>query len=69
LTLPSELLAFCAVAVVFSLAPGPDTVLVVNRALGHGRRTALMTALGSASCRKASVFAREVRCGRVLADE
>jgi threonine/homoserine/homoserine lactone efflux protein len=37
------------VAVVFSLSPGPDTVLVVNRALGHGCRTALVTALGSAS--------------------
>jgi hypothetical protein len=47
LTLPSGLLACCAVAVVFCLAPGPNTVLVVNRALGYGRRTALVTALGS----------------------
>jgi threonine/homoserine/homoserine lactone efflux protein len=46
LTLPSELLAFCAVAVVFSLAPGPGTVPVGNRTLGHRRRMALVTALG-----------------------
>jgi threonine/homoserine/homoserine lactone efflux protein len=46
---PDELLAFCAVAAVFSVSPGPDTLLVVNRALSHGRRVALLTALGSAS--------------------
>lgn len=47
--MPRELLAFCAVAALFSVSPGPDTVLVVNRALRNGRRTALATALGSAS--------------------
>jgi threonine/homoserine/homoserine lactone efflux protein len=47
--LPDELIAFCAVAAVFSLSPGPDTLLVVNRALSHGSRLALLTALGSAS--------------------
>lgn len=46
---PEELLAFCVVAAVFSVSPGPDTLLVVNRALNHGRRLALLTALGSAS--------------------
>ena len=46
---PEELLAFCAVAAVFAVSPGPDTLLVVNRALSHGRRLALLTALGSAS--------------------
>jgi threonine/homoserine/homoserine lactone efflux protein len=46
---PDELLAFCAVAAVFSASPGPDTMLVVNRALTDGRRPALFTALGSAS--------------------
>jgi RhtB (resistance to homoserine/threonine) family protein len=46
---PHELLAFCAIAAVFSVSPGPDTLLVVNRAVSHGRRLALLTALGSAS--------------------
>jgi threonine/homoserine/homoserine lactone efflux protein len=48
-TMPDRLLAFCVVAAVFSVSPGPDTLLVVNRALTHGRGVALMTALGSAS--------------------
>lgn len=46
---PQELLAFCAVAAVFAVSPGPDALLVVNRALNQGRRLALLTALGSAS--------------------
>jgi threonine/homoserine/homoserine lactone efflux protein len=46
---PDELLGFCVVAALFSVSPGPDTLLVVNRALNHGRRLALLTALGSAS--------------------
>jgi RhtB (resistance to homoserine/threonine) family protein len=46
---PDELAAFCAVAALFSVSPGPDTLLVVNRALTDGRRLALLTALGSAS--------------------
>ena len=45
----TALLPFCAVAVLFSLSPGPDTVLVVSRALAHGPRSALLTALGCAS--------------------
>ena len=49
LLVPEQLLAFCAMAAVFSVSPGPDTVLVVNRALQHGRRVALLTAMGSAS--------------------
>ena len=47
--MPEELLGFCVVAAVFSVAPGPDALLVVNRALRDGRRVALLTALGSAS--------------------
>lgn len=46
--MPSQFLGFVAVAAVFCLTPGPDTVLVVNRALGLGRRHALLTATGSA---------------------
>lgn len=32
--MPTHILGFLAVAAVFCVAPGPDTVLVVNRALG-----------------------------------
>ena len=46
---PQELPAFCAVAAVFAVSPGPDALLVVNRALNQGRQLALLTALGSAS--------------------
>ena len=49
LAMLTALLPFCAVAVLFSLSPGPDTVLVVSRALAHGPRSALLTALGCAS--------------------
>ena len=47
--MPEELLPFCAVAVVFAVSPGPDALLVLNRALNQGRQPALLTALGSAS--------------------
>ena len=47
--MPSELFSFCVVAMLFALSPGPDTVLVVSRALAHGRHSALRTALGCAS--------------------
>jgi RhtB (resistance to homoserine/threonine) family protein len=47
--MPTQLWPFIAIGTVFSLSPGPDTVLVVNRALGAGRKDALVTALGSAS--------------------
>jgi threonine/homoserine/homoserine lactone efflux protein len=47
--MPSELFSFCVVAILFALSPGPDTVLVVSRALAHGRHSALLTALGCSS--------------------
>jgi threonine/homoserine/homoserine lactone efflux protein len=47
--MPEELLAFGAVAALFSVSPGPDTLLVVNRAISQGRSPALLTALGSAT--------------------
>lgn len=47
--MPEELLAFGVVAAVFSISPGPDTLLVVNRAISQGRSPALLTALGSAT--------------------
>jgi RhtB (resistance to homoserine/threonine) family protein len=40
------LIAYILFAVVLAITPGPDMVLVTKNALRHGRRAALMTALG-----------------------
>ena len=47
--MPEHLWAFLGVAAVFSFIPGPDALLVVNRSLSYGRRTALLTATGCAA--------------------
>jgi threonine/homoserine/homoserine lactone efflux protein len=39
-------LAFLAAVLVMQAAPGPDTILVVSRGVGQGRRTAFWTVLG-----------------------
>ncbi|MEV4259150.1 LysE family translocator [Spirillospora sp. NPDC049652] len=44
---PERLLAFCAMAVVIILVPGPSVLFVVGRALAHGRRTALTSVVGN----------------------
>jgi threonine/homoserine/homoserine lactone efflux protein len=44
-----HLLAYLIAVTVITVSPGPDTVLVVNRAVLSGRRLALLTACGSAS--------------------
>ncbi|WP_026416112.1 LysE family translocator [Actinomadura oligospora] len=44
---PERLLAFCALATVIILVPGPSVLFVVGRALAHGRRTALTSVAGN----------------------
>ena len=39
-------LTFYAAVLVIQLAPGPDMLLVIGRGVGHGRRTAFMSAVG-----------------------
>jgi threonine/homoserine/homoserine lactone efflux protein len=41
-----HLLSFLVIAVVVVVTPGVDTALVTKNALLHGRRAAIMTALG-----------------------
>ena len=44
-----QLLGFVIVSVVLIVVPGPGVLFVVGRALAHGRRTALATAIGHAA--------------------
>jgi threonine/homoserine/homoserine lactone efflux protein len=44
-----QLLAFGLASLVLIVVPGPGVLFVVGRALAHGRRTALATALGHAA--------------------
>jgi threonine/homoserine/homoserine lactone efflux protein len=44
-----QLLGFVIVSVVLIVVPGPGVLFVVGRALAHGRRTALATAVGHAA--------------------
>jgi threonine/homoserine/homoserine lactone efflux protein len=44
-----QLLAFALASLVLIVIPGPGVLFVVGRALSHGRRTALATALGHAA--------------------
>jgi threonine/homoserine/homoserine lactone efflux protein len=43
-----QLLAFSLASLVLIVMPGPGMLFVIGRALAHGRRTALMTAIGHA---------------------
>lgn len=43
-----RLIAFCAMSLLLSAVPGPSVLFVVGRALAHGRRAALSSALGNA---------------------
>jgi threonine/homoserine/homoserine lactone efflux protein len=45
---PDRLLAFVAMALVIIVIPGPAVLFAVGRALTHGRRVALTSALGTA---------------------
>ncbi|SFG83253.1 LysE family translocator [Streptomyces mirabilis] len=40
-------LAFAAMSLLVIVIPGPSVLFVIGRALAHGRRTAVMTALGN----------------------
>ncbi|MFH0521099.1 LysE family translocator [Streptomyces sp. M41] len=42
-----RLLAFAAMSVLVIVIPGPSVLFVIGRALAHGRRTAVATALGN----------------------
>ena len=44
-----HLLGFALASLVLIVVPGPGVMFVVGRALAHGRRTALATALGHAA--------------------
>jgi Putative threonine efflux protein len=44
-----QLLGFTAASLVLIVIPGPGVLFVVGRALAHGRRTALATAVGHAA--------------------
>ena len=44
-----EILAFTAVAALLTIAPGPDTFLVIRNSLRGGRRDGFLTALGISS--------------------
>jgi LysE type translocator len=44
-----HLLGFALASLVLIIIPGPGVLFVVGRALAHGRRTALATALGHAA--------------------
>jgi threonine/homoserine/homoserine lactone efflux protein len=44
-----QLLGFALASLVLIVIPGPGVLFVVGRALAHGRRTALATALGHAA--------------------
>jgi len=45
---PHQLLLFIPVAALFTLAPGPDSILLVARSLGQGRWAAMACAAGCA---------------------
>ncbi len=44
-----QLLGFTAASLVMIVIPGPGVLFVIGRALAHGRRTALATAVGHAA--------------------
>jgi threonine/homoserine/homoserine lactone efflux protein len=45
----TQLLGFMAASLVMIIIPGPGVLFVIGRALAHGRRTALATAVGHAA--------------------
>ena len=45
----AQLLGFMAASLVMIIIPGPGVLFVIGRALAHGRRTALATAVGHAA--------------------
>ncbi|MET8827538.1 LysE family translocator [Streptomyces sp. NPDC004610] len=62
----SSLLAFAAMCFVVIAVPGPSVLFVIGRALTHGRRTALATALGNVLGSYALVVLVAVGLGALL---
>jgi threonine/homoserine/homoserine lactone efflux protein len=44
-----QVLAFGVASIVLVVVPGPGVLFIIGRALSHGRKTAMATALGHAS--------------------
>jgi threonine/homoserine/homoserine lactone efflux protein len=61
-----QLLGFTAAALVMIVIPGPGVLFVVGRALSHGRRAALATAVGHAAGNYAVAAAVSVGLGEIL---
>lgn len=61
-----QLLGFTAAAMVMIVIPGPGVLFVVGRALSHGRRTALATAVGHAAGNYVVAAAVSVGLGEIL---
>ncbi|GAB3672531.1 LysE family translocator [Saccharopolyspora tripterygii] len=61
------LIAFCAMSLLLSAIPGPSVLFVVGRALAHGRRAALSSALGNALGGYFLVIAVALGLGTVVA--
>ncbi|SFD98355.1 Threonine/homoserine/homoserine lactone efflux protein [Actinacidiphila alni] len=62
-----RLLGFAAMSLVLVLIPGPSVLFVLGRALAHGRRTALGSALGNATGAYVLVTAVSVGLGEIVA--
>jgi threonine/homoserine/homoserine lactone efflux protein len=61
-----QLLGFTAAALVMIVIPGPGVLFVVGRALSHGRRTAMATAVGHAAGNYVVAAAVSVGLGEIL---
>ena len=46
-----RILAFAAMSLLVIAIPGPSVLFVIGRALAHGRRTAVATAIGNVPAR------------------
>ena len=61
-----QIVAFSATSLVLILIPGPGVLFIIGRALSHGRRTALATAVGHASGSYGVAVAVAVGLGSIL---
>jgi threonine/homoserine/homoserine lactone efflux protein len=61
-----QLLGFTVAAMVMIVIPGPGVLFVVGRALSHGRRTAMATAVGHAAGNYVVAAAVSVGLGEIL---
>jgi threonine/homoserine/homoserine lactone efflux protein len=63
----ANILAFSLAALIIVLAPGPNVLFTIGRALSVGRKAALITVLGSASGMYLQVIAVSLGLGLLLA--